>query len=418
MSRGLYGSGSSTVKNAAIFVVAGSLYLGSAISFIGPNNNDMTLYLILFCTAMLYLVLRLKIGQSFVVTGIFFILMGLGDFVSFLVFTRLLHYDIAYVQSSIILTLGCHLAGYAFVFLFLFVLKRKYFQYGFKTLRQLPLDLNTVLYIVAALTIIFANFIFIVNVGGMASRANVIYVTLLFSFLILTLIFVLVSNRLKQEQRRSQQLELYIKTIDELSEELRRFKHNYLNILHGLSGYAELEEWGQLREYIDDLVAGSRRFRTHGTGMLQGIADPGLYGLLSAKIGVAESTGIEVNLNIDGEIGETIIKSHELYEVLGIFMDNAIEAVEDLEQKQIDIELERDDGHVKINIVNSIDDIPIPVAGLYRKGYSTKGDGRGSGLWWAQKILGRYKGVFHNTMFEDGYFTQGIVVPLKDKERG
>ncbi|NLZ28637.1 MAG: GHKL domain-containing protein [Firmicutes bacterium] len=403
------------MKNTAIFIVAGSLYLGSAITFIGPNNNDMTLYLILFCTVMLYLTRGLKIGQSFVVVGIFFILMGLGDFISYLIFTRLLSYDVAYVQSSIILTLACHLAGYAFVFLFLFVLKRKYFQYGFKTLRQLPLDLNTVLYTVAALTIIFANFIFIINTGGMASRVNLIYATLLFSFLILTLIFVLVSNRLKQEQRRNRQLEMYINTIDEISEELRRFKHNYLNILHGLSGYAELKEWGQLREYIDDLVAGSRKFKMQDIGMLQGIADPGLYGLLSAKIGVAESTGIEVNLNIDGEIGETIIKSHELYEVLGIFMDNAIEAVEDLEQKQIDIELKRDKGHVNINIANSIDDIPIPVAGLYRKGYSTKGDGRGSGLWWAQKILGRYKGVFHNTMFEEGYFTQGIVAPLKGK---
>ena len=167
---------------------------------------------------------------------------------------------------------GCHLAGIFCISIFVCI-EKEIFSVWFQDSSPAP-GSEYSSYIVAAVTIIFANFIFIVNVGGMASRANVIYVTLLFSFLILTLIFVLVSNRLKQEQRRSQQLELYIKTIDELSEELRRFKHNYLNILHGLSGYAELEEWGQLREYIDDLVAGSRRFRTHSTRHVTGNCRP------------------------------------------------------------------------------------------------------------------------------------------------
>ncbi|MFY9114631.1 MAG: hypothetical protein WAO23_05255, partial [Dethiobacteria bacterium] len=99
LARELYNLGHPPINKRVLFIAAGCLYLGSAVTFIGPNNNDQTLYLIIFCIALLYLALDLKIGHCFVTVGLFYILMGLGDFISYLLFTQLFHYDVSYVQS-------------------------------------------------------------------------------------------------------------------------------------------------------------------------------------------------------------------------------------------------------------------------------------------------------------------------------
>ncbi len=119
LARELYNLGHPPINKRVLFIAAGCLYLGSAVTFIGPNNNDQTLYLIIFCIALLYLALDLKIGHCFVTVGLFYILMGLGDFISYLLFTQLFHYDVSYVQSHIPSSLACHLIGFAFVLYFI-----------------------------------------------------------------------------------------------------------------------------------------------------------------------------------------------------------------------------------------------------------------------------------------------------------
>ncbi len=145
-----------------------------------------------------------------------------------------------------------------------------------------------------------------------------------------------------------------------------------------------------------------------------------MYGLLSSKISAAESAGIEVNLHIAGMIEETVIKNYELYEVLGgIYMDNAIEAVEKLGQKHIGIEMAREDGHVKINVTNNMEDTAVPVIDLYKKGgYSTKGEGgRGERPLAGTEDSQPLQRVLYNTVIEDQLFVQEIIAPpLKRRE--
>lgn len=404
-------------KITLLYVLSGAFFMGTALNVgSGINNNDKTIIILIIAFLLNVVVLKLKLLHSLAVTGIIFIIAAVGDFISFMILVRTMGYSLSYVQNSLLLTSVCNGMVYLLSFIFIIFVRRKYFVYGFQNLRKMPVDLNTVLFIVIALVLIFLNFYFIFNVTYEDDLMHMIYSAVFLAFLIFGLIFIIVSNRLKVKEKENRELRIYIRTIGELSEELRRFKHNYLNILHGISGYIELRDWEKLGNYVDELVHESKKLKRGNLVALQKIGDPGLYGLLASKISQAESAGIEVKFAINGTIEETVIKKHELCEVIGIYLDNAIEAVRDLKEKKIGIELIQNDGHVVIKVNNNIDSLPAPVNQLNQKNYSSKGKNRGSGLWLADRILVSYRNVLHNTIVEDNIFMQELIIPFKNKQ--
>jgi two-component system sensor histidine kinase AgrC len=162
----------------------------------------------------------------------------------------------------------------------------------------------------------------------------------------------------------------------------------------------------ELRQYMSELMA---QCSQNCNTQIYDIKNAGLFGILSSKINLAGDMGVTVDLQVSGEI-ESIpdVKISELCEVIGIFMDNAIEEACKCE-KSISLNLKNGINFIEISFSNSCSEPP-DMQKIYRDGYSSKGENRGMGLAIAKKVLGKYNNILHITSYENNMFTQTIEI--------
>lgn len=106
----------------------------------------------------------------------------------------------------------------------------------------------------------------------------------------------------------------------------------------------------------------------------------GIRGIVAQKRDVCIKLNVKFSLYVQNKI--KIAKKDELSHLLGIYLDNAIEAVTNLVEPEVRIGFYKDE----ITISNKYDGI-IELDRMDDKGYSTKGPGRGYGLYLASEIL-------------------------------
>jgi len=91
--------------------------------------------------------------------------------------------------------------------------------------------------------------------------------------------------------------------------------------------------------------------------------------------------------------------------VIGILLDNAIEAAIKCEKPSMKVAVINKENSVLFVIINSIYE-EVLIYKIYEKGYSTKGENRGLGLYNLKQITGKYTNVSIDTIVENGEFKQ------------
>lgn len=143
-------------------------------------------------------------------------------------------------------------------------------------------------------------------------------------------------------------------------------------------------------------------------GNLANIYLPELKGLLYSKSLNALALNLSLQIRIDYEIHSVSIDSTDLVRILGIYLDNAIEAASETEDKQILIYFTKNGEHTTWIISNSTNEIVLPLHSLNEYGVSTKGSNRGIGLATVSKLLSRYPHILANTTLLGSTFTQTL----------
>ncbi len=192
--------------------------------------------------------------------------------------------------------------------------------------------------------------------------------------------------------------------------DLRRIKHDWINNLTVINSMLKMDKMSELKQYISELIAQNAE---HGNTEIFNLKNAGLFGIISSKINQAHEKGVAVDLSVIGEI-ENIpgVKISELCEIIGIFLDNAIEEA-CKSTKSIGLKMQNGNSYIEISIFNSCESKP-DLQMIAKEGYSTKGDGRGMGLAITKKIIEKNKNILHITSYEDNVFTQTIEI-LKRK---
>ena len=128
--------------------------------------------------------------------------------------------------------------------------------------------------------------------------------------------------------------------------------------------------------------------------------------LLSAKMIYAHESGIEVTIDIPDKVDGFLMDTVDLARILGIFLDNAIEAALETSQPQIGLNIIQNEEGVSVIISNCFQDNGVALHRLKQKGFSTKTGHQGIGLSNVQKIIGSYDNVLLETTIRRGRFTQ------------
>ena len=139
---------------------------------------------------------------------------------------------------------------------------------------------------------------------------------------------------------------------------------------------------------------------------------PAIYGILSCKYCKAINKNIDFNINIDTSINDISFNFAELSRILGILLDNAIEASEKTKAKILNISFEDDkENNAKlIKISNSVKDDNIDVNKIFEKGVSSKRIKSGLGLWEVKRLVDSKKNSEIYTTVNNNMFSQELII--------
>lgn len=205
-----------------------------------------------------------------------------------------------------------------------------------------------------------------------------------------------------------EQAEQHNKTLELLQDNTRAFRHDFSNIIQGMAGYIENNDMDGLRSYYSQLVEDIRHTNNLTTLSPKVVNNPAIYNVLANKYHKADSLGIKINLEVFLDLNDLDMKIYEFTRILGILMDNAIEATSECDDKVINVIIRRDNRkHMKLLIIeNTYNNKDVDVEEIYKKGYSTKEGNTGLGLWEIRQILKKNNNLNLYTSKNDEYFSQ------------
>lgn len=211
------------------------------------------------------------------------------------------------------------------------------------------------------------------------------------------------------KQKSLQDLQDYTRNLELMYNSLRSFKHDYVNILLSLSGYIENGDMDELKDFFENKIFPTKNLIDQGNYKLNQLSNIGVLeikSLLSTKIIYAHESDIDVTIDIPDKVDSFPMDVIDLARILGIFLDNAIEATLETEQPQIGLNIIQNKGSVSIIISNYFRNNGIVLHKLKQKGFSTKSGYQGIGLSNAQKIISSYDNIAYETTIQHDCFIQ------------
>ncbi|MGO2547231.1 sensor histidine kinase, partial [Mammaliicoccus vitulinus] len=245
----------------------------------------------------------------------------------------------------------------------------------------------------------------------------VIYVSVAAIFIILISITVIREMALQRTKKEINQYYKYTLQIERINNEMRKFRHDYVNILATLSEYIREDDMNGLRTYFDQNIAhlhDDMKLNAIKINGLQNLHVREIKGLLTTKIIQSQEQNINISIEVTEQIDHINMNIVELSRCIGIIMDNAIEASEFVDNPTIQIAFIKNDESVLLVFMNKCSkDIP-KVHKLFENHYSTKGRKRGIGLTTLKEITEKTDHVFLDTFINDQYFIQKLEI-LNDR---
>lgn len=209
-------------------------------------------------------------------------------------------------------------------------------------------------------------------------------------------------------------LAAYSKKLELYSIEYLKFIHTQTIITKTIEMYLEQRNITALKTYYEKNICPiSKKFAQSNIKLknFDHIKDDGLKGLLLNKFIYAEEKGIEIKIELTEPINRIFIDCIDLYRIIGIFLDNAIEATMETKKQELMITMfYKKTEELYIIIKNTTLPITHNPDDLKNRDISTKGKYRGLGLHIVSEILGRYENVEWKSTYNNPYFTQKIIL--------
>lgn len=312
------------------------------------------------------------------------------------------------------------------IFIILSLILAHLFKHLLIKLRYIYLYISKRYYFIISfvLAIAFIYFYIISQTNLQENNSLKFYAIIFVSVIVfLSLVILLLSAFALREmkyKRKLQEIEAYYEytlRIESINNEMRKFRHDYVNILTTLSDYIREDDMPGLRKYFNEnIVPMKDKLKTRSIKMngIEKLKVREIKGLITTKIIQAQEKRIPISVEVPDEIDRIEMNTVELSRIIGIIVDNAIEASENLEEPLINIAFIDNEESVTFIVMNKCsDDIP-KIHELFEQGFSTKGDNRGLGLSTLKELTDSNENVLLDTVIENGYFVQKVEINNKE----
>lgn len=268
--------------------------------------------------------------------------------------------------------------------------------------------------LVLTIVIFYTNIMFESNNSLTIEYIKINGMLFIFYFVLLMIImYILITSITKEMNSKNKQIQFeslqeYTSSLEKLYTDMRVFRHDYINIISSLIGYIENKDIDGLEKHFNKhIIPLSKGIESNNfkMGILKNVKIAEIKGILSSKLIRAQELGIDTFIEIVEPIEKINMDIIDLSRVVGILLDNAVEAAVECDKPSIKVAIINKENSVLIVIINSIKE-EIPIYKIYQKGFSTKGENRGLGLYNLKEITSKYTKVSLDTLIENGEFKQ------------
>ena len=406
---------SSSNKQKIIYIVCVSI-IGFLTLWIIPTPFN-TFINVIACPILVLLIFKTNILKSILAELIPLIVFVLSTSLSVTIYMYLFN-----IPSNLdVMTVPIHkiiysLFTYAFVFgLYLLCVK---FNFNIKLLNKMKKNINSRLLInliVGILAICIQSYLITFYINTIPLTLSIFNIITLFIYFCISIYSLLRTNKLEATTQNLEEEKLYNKTLTILHDNIRGFKHDFNNIVQAIGGYISTENIEGLKEYYNELLDDCQRINNLSILNPDIINNPAIYSLLTSKYHIADELGIKINLEVMLDLNSLNIKIYELSRILGILIDNAIEASKECNKKIINITM-RNDNKLNRNLIileNTYKNKDINLNQIFEKGYTSKQKEIGShglGLWEVRQILKKNNNLNLHTTKDNKFFKQQLEI--------
>lgn len=195
----------------------------------------------------------------------------------------------------------------------------------------------------------------------------------------------------QEKQAELEAYKTYSAAFSDLITQIRARQHEFDNHISALCNlhyickdYDELVQ--EQSKYAKDVISNNRFHKLLVSG------NPVIAGFLYGKLSSIQEQGIEVTYTFHISEFTSKIPVYLVVELIGNLLKNAVEAVKTQQvEKQIHLSCTENENEFCLGVRNRSEKIPLDEMGrFFEKGYSSKGSGRGLGLYNVKEICEKY----------------------------
>lgn len=216
---------------------------------------------------------------------------------------------------------------------------------------------------------------------------------------------------IEQKDTQLNELSSYSHHVESLYEEIRNFRHDYINILTSLKLGIDNQDIEAIKTVYNGVLRDSaNQFydSKFDIAKLSNIKNDAIKSILSAKLLEAQNRGISISVEIEEPVSNFRIELLDFITVLSILCDNAIEATIKATSPRMTVVFINNDDSLVLIVENSIKSEKVDVSHIFDRGHSSKGENRGIGLYNVNSVLEKYPKSTITTRSANHLFSQTI----------
>lgn len=386
----------------------------NTICFVYLDGTTKTIFTFIVSALLYVLVFNTQFLKSIFSGIIYMILLIIPDLILLGVITKVLNLSKDYCYSTFAGSILGNLSVSALMILLVYLLR--------KPLRKIvnyKLSSSTKIIIVSLLALVTIAKVFYNLITDYRFSNDVLTYVLLIGTLMIIL-FSLLRQRSDTENmfRKNDALIGIMKNYEIDIEDQRTLNHETKNELLTIRSKLSDEEDKELCEYIDSIIGDKKVIKSSKISKFRYLPDNGLRSFFYYKVIEAEEKGVRVEVNIAKKVENSFLGTlktkdfRDLTRIIGVYLDNAIEASSTSEKKQLGIEIYLFKETIEIIISNTYNN-KIDEEKIGNERYSTKGKTRGHGLLLVKRILNENNRITSETKVTDMLYIQKIKINEK-----
>lgn len=399
-----------TTKKRKLIYVAVYGTVANLITFIVPTSYSVFVNIFVW-PLMVFFILKASILKSILSEVITMIVSSILEFIISSIFLNGFHINYDILISTPLFRVLAVLSIYLIIFLL--SLAAKYLRLNIKVIDSL----NTKTKILLILNIFLVIFIIAIQFYLVRFYSDTMPFLITFAGILALVAYAIISiynliniSKLAITTRDLENANSTIHSLKILHDQVRSFKHDFDNMVNSIGGYVVNEDIPGLKKYYQQLLEECNKTNNLYALSPSVINHPAIYHLLATKYYEADKKNIQINLNVFLDLNEIEerMKIYDFTRILGILLDNAMDAAEECDKKIINVTFRKDisNNMILVIIQNTYNNKDVDTEEIYQKGITSKENHSGLGLWKVRQILMHNNNLNLFTTKNDEFFTQ------------